>query len=78
MHCILPNLDFTYDQPAEKAVWDLLKAALPDAAVLAHSVRARHGRAEHEIDILVLWPRVGVAAIEVNAGLVTNEHGQWF
>ncbi|RAN69337.1 hypothetical protein B5P43_36520 [Bacillus sp. SRB_336] len=40
--------------------------------------QVRYGRAEHEIDILVLWPGVGLAAIEVKGGLVTNERGQWF
>jgi hypothetical protein len=56
----------------------MLKAGLPEDVVLAHSVQVRHGRAEHEIDILVLWPGVGLAAIEVKGGLVTNEHGQWY
>lgn len=46
--------------------------------MLAHSVQVRHGRAEHEIDILVLWPGVGLAAIEVKGGQVTLENGQWF
>ncbi|WP_449372007.1 NERD domain-containing protein [Arthrobacter psychrolactophilus] len=78
MRCIPPEPDFKESQSAEKAVWDLLKIALPDDVVLAHSVQVRHGRAEHEIDILVLWPGVGLAAIEVKGGLVTNEHGQWF
>nr|WP_218063000.1 NERD domain-containing protein [Arthrobacter sp. SDTb3-6] len=63
---------------AEKSVWDSLKADLPEDVVLAHSVQVRHGRAEHEIDILVLWPGVGLAAIEVKGGQITNDHGQWF
>lgn len=78
MRCIPPDPDFKDGQLAEKAVWENLKATLPDDVVLAHSVQVRHGRAEHEIDILVLWPGVGLAAIEVKGGLVTNEHGQWF
>lgn len=78
MRLIPPNPDFSDGQTAEKAVWDVLEAVLPDDVVLAHSVQVRHGRAEHEIDILVLWPGVGIAAIEVKGGLVTNNHGQWF
>ncbi|MHA7178341.1 nuclease-related domain-containing protein [Arthrobacter sp. Sr24] len=54
------------------------RSGLPDDVVLAHSVQLRHGRAEHEIDILVLWPDVGIAVIEVKGGLVTNENGRWF
>lgn len=78
MRLIPPDPDFADGQLAEKAVWDVLKSELPDDVVLAHSVQVRHGRAEHEIDILVLWPGVGIAAIEVKGGRVTNEHGQWF
>ncbi|WP_230009091.1 nuclease-related domain-containing DEAD/DEAH box helicase [Microbacterium sp. Bi128] len=63
---------------AEKVLWDALKKSLPDDAVLAHSVQVRNGRAEHEIDILVLWPGVGMAAIEVKGGLVSVDNGQWY
>lgn len=45
---------------------------------MAHSVQVRHGRTEHEIDILALWPGVGMAAIEVQGGRVSNEHRQWY
>lgn len=78
MYCIPPEPVFTTDQSAERAVWLQLKADLPDDVVLAHSVQVRHGSAEHEIDILVLWPGVGMAAIEVKGGLVTLEQGQWY
>lgn len=78
LRLIPPDPDFTEGQLAERAVWDALGAVLPDDVVMAHSVQVRHGRAEHEIDILVLWPGVGLAAIEVKGGLVTNENGQWF
>ncbi|MDK1361353.1 NERD domain-containing protein [Arthrobacter sp. zg-Y1219] len=78
MHCIPDEPDFQDGQLAEKALWDALRAQLPDDVVLAHSVQVRHGRAEHEIDILVLWPGVGLAAIEVKGGLVSVEKGQWY
>lgn len=78
MRLIPPDPDFAPRQSAEKAVWDLLKAELPDEVVLAHSVQVRHGRAEHEIDIAVLWPGVGMAVIEVKGGLISLESGQWF
>ncbi|MCG2620869.1 NERD domain-containing protein [Arthrobacter sp. I2-34] len=64
-------------QSAEKAVWEQLRRSLPDDVVLAHSVQVRHGRAEHEIDLLVLWPGVGLAAIEVKGGRISIENGQW-
>ncbi len=78
MRCIPEQPQFAEGQSAERAVWQLLRAALPDDVVLAHSVQVRHGRAEHEIDILVLWPGVGLAAIEVKGGLVGVDRGQWW
>ncbi|KAD3515004.1 hypothetical protein GD627_11885 [Arthrobacter yangruifuii] len=78
MECIPDEPMFDDGHLAEKAVWDALRAQLPDDVVLAHSVQVRHGRAEHEIDILVLWPGVGLAAIEVKGGLISVEHGQWY
>ncbi len=78
MRCIAAEPEFTEAHSAERAVWLLLRACLPDDVVLAHSVQVRHGRREHEIDILVLWPGVGIAAIEVKGGQVGIDHGQWW
>ena len=77
MRCIPEEPDFQEGHHAEKSVWDALRAQLPDDVVLAHSVQVRHGRVEHEIDILVLWPGVGLAAIEVKGGQVSIQNGQW-
>ncbi|WP_035775444.1 NERD domain-containing protein [Arthrobacter sp. H5] len=78
MRCIPDEPEFSDGQSAERAVWERLRSSLPDDAVLAHSVLVRHGRAEHEIDLLILWPGVGLAAIEVKGGLVTIDSGQWY
>lgn len=78
MRCIPEEPEFGEGQLAEKAVWDALKKSLPDDVVLAHSVHIRDGRSEHEIDVLVLWPGVGMAAIEVKGGQVTIADGQWY
>lgn len=78
MRCIPDEPEFGDGQLAEKAVWDALRKSLPDDVVLAHSVQVRDGRAEHEIDLLVLWPGVGIAAIEVKGGQVTIADGQWY
>ena len=76
--CIPEEPLFGEGRLAEKVVWDALRAQLPDDVVLAHSVQVRHGRAEHEIDILVLWPGVGLAAIEVKGGRISVQQGQWY
>jgi hypothetical protein len=78
MRCIPEEPEFGEGQLAEKAVWDSLKKSLPDDVVLAHSVHVRDGRNEYEIDLLVLWPGVGMAAIEVKGGQVTVADGQWY
>lgn len=78
MRCIPEEPEFNDRQLAEKAVWTALKNSLPDDVVLAHSVQVRDGRSEHEIDILVLWPNVGMAAIEVKGGQVSINDGQWY
>jgi hypothetical protein len=78
MKCIPEEPEFGDGQLAEKLVWEALKRSLPEDAVLAHSVQVRNGSAEHEIDLLVLWPGVGLAAIEVKGGQVTVENGQWY
>jgi Nuclease-related domain len=78
MRCIPEEPEFGEGQLAEKAVWDALKKSLPDNVVLAHSVHVRDGRNEYEIDLLVLWPGVGMAAVEVKGGQVSIADGQWY
>lgn len=78
MRCIPEEPDFGDGQIAEKVVWEALKKSLPDDAVLAHSVQLRDGLREYEIDLLVLWPRVGIAAIEVKGGQISIADGQWY
>ncbi|MCQ1954127.1 nuclease-related domain-containing protein [Arthrobacter sp. zg-Y238] len=70
--------DFQDGHLAEQAVWNALHAQLRDDVVLAHSVQLRRCRAEHEIDILVLWPGIGVAVLEVKGGRVSVDNSQWY
>ncbi|MGP9662886.1 NERD domain-containing protein [Arthrobacter sp. AOP36-C1-22] len=69
--------EFGPGQEAEQAVWRQLCTELPDDVAVAHSAQVRNGTAEHEIDLLVLWPNVGLAAIEVKGGRISVENGQW-
>ncbi|WP_426940059.1 NERD domain-containing protein [Pseudarthrobacter sp. S6] len=77
LRCIPEEPEFGEGHHAERAVWEALRKTLPDECVLAHSVQVRDGRSEHEIDLLVLWPGVGMAAIEVKGGQVSITDGQW-
>lgn len=76
--CYPQDPQFTDKGGAEKAVFEALRDALPEDALLFHSVQLRDGSAEHEIDLLVLWPEVGIAAIEVKGGLVSSSEGCWY
>lgn len=78
MRCIPEEPEFGEGHHAEKAVWTALRNSLADDCVLAHSVHVRDGRNEYEIDLLVLWPNVGMAAIEVKGGQVSIDSGQWY
>ncbi len=74
---IPPEPYFPDDGGAERALWEALRDGLPDGAILATDVRLLDGAAEHEIDALVAWPEVGLAAIECKGGYITREDGTW-
>lgn len=62
---------------AEQTVWEHLKDQLPDDAALIVGQRITAPGAEVEIDLLVLWPGIGVAVIEVKGGMVGLRDGEW-
>ncbi len=62
---------------AERAVWEVLRDQLPDDAVLFYAVRLIESDRFQEIDLLVAWPRVGIAAIEVTGGVVNRDESGW-
>ncbi|ANC32156.1 Nuclease-related domain protein [Isoptericola dokdonensis DS-3] len=73
-----PDPRFPDDGGAERAVWEALADALPDGAALFHGVHLQEGAQEYEIDVLVAWPGVGIAAIEVKGGYVDRVDGAWY
>src|SRR6218665_3387480 len=70
--------DFRDGGVAERAVWEALRDQLPDDAVVFSNVGLQDGATEREIDLLVAWPGVGLAAIEVKGGHVTRRDGHWW
>ncbi|GAB2538676.1 nuclease-related domain-containing DEAD/DEAH box helicase [Brachybacterium huguangmaarense] len=66
-----------YASDAERVVAEALVDRLPDDAVVLAGQRITAGTHEVEIDLLVLWPGVGVAVIEVKGGLVSVRDGIW-
>jgi hypothetical protein len=69
---------FPPDGGARRAVWEALRDQLPNDAALFAGVRVRDDRREHEIDLLVAWPGLGLAAVAVHGGQVLREGAAWF
>lgn len=63
---------------AEQEVWEGLREQLPDDAVLIAGQRVTADGEEVEADLLVLWPGIGIAVIEVKGGRVSLRDGRWY
>ena len=66
--CYPSTPEFADDRTAERVVWEALREQLPDDAALFHSVGLLEEGREHELDLLIAWPGVGLAVIEVKGG----------
>lgn len=76
--CFPHDPEFGEGRHGERAVWEALQRTLPDEAALLYSEWLVEDNHEHEIDLLVAWPGVGLAAIEVKGGQVTRDgSGRW-
>jgi hypothetical protein len=75
--CYPSEPEFADERRAERVVWEALRDQLPDDAALFHSVALLENEREQEIDVLVAWPGVGLAVIEVKGGHVTRDAQGW-
>lgn len=66
-----------FSNEAERAVWERLQRDMPDDWTVLANLRLTDERKDHEIDLLVLAPDLGVVALEVKGGSVWVEDGQW-
>lgn len=71
--CFPPAPEFGDGRHGERAVWEALRAALPAEVALLYSRWIVEPGREYEIDVLVAWPGVGLAAIEVKGGHVARD-----
>src|SRR3954468_20945304 len=62
---------------AEQLFADALQEHLPDDAVLFCGQRFSDRKQDREADLIVAWPGVGVAVIEVKGGSVYLQNGEW-
>lgn len=58
-------------------MWEALRDQLPDDAALFHSLPLSERGNDYEADLVVVWPAVGIAVIEVKGGQVRFSGGQW-
>ncbi|MGC5629857.1 NERD domain-containing protein [Georgenia sp. Z1344] len=78
MATMIPDdVRFTAGLHGEATVWSALREQLPENAVVLHSTAVRQQGTEREVDLLVLWPGVGVIVVEVKGGWVEYRAGVW-
>jgi hypothetical protein len=63
--------DPIFADPSERVVWEALMRQLPVDASVVCNFKILEANLEFEMDLIVLWPEVGVAVIEVKGGDVT-------
>ena len=61
-----------------RQVWEVLRDQPPADAALLHSVTMIGRATEYEAGLVVGWPGVGVAVIEVKGGHISRDRGQWY
>ena len=66
-----------YGSPAEQLFVEALQENLPDDAVLFCGQRFSDRRQDREADVIVAWPGVGIAVVEVKGGSVSLREGEW-
>jgi len=69
--------EFPPGRAAEAVVFETLADNLPDEAAVFWSIPFTDDDGETEADVIVAWPAVGVAVIEVKGGHVSLRHGEW-
>ena len=78
MVTLIPKQPDFNDSTAEEVVWNALRRQLPDGVTIIHGQRLTGDDKDVEIDLLILWPGVGIAVIEVKGGRVDVVDGKWF
>ncbi|WP_104526012.1 NERD domain-containing protein [Blastococcus atacamensis] len=69
--------DPQFAHSSEELLVQTLREQLPDDAVLFCNLRFSDGREDREADLVVAWPGVGVAVVEVKGGSVSLDRGEW-
>jgi hypothetical protein len=65
----------TFTTTSEQAVWERLRDSLGDDDVLIANLRLTDERKDHEVDLVVLMPDIGLVTVEVKGGSVWWDDG---
>lgn len=74
--CLPEDPQFT--TTSEREVWERLCKQAPAEWTLLANVRLTDERKDHELDLVVLMPDVGIVVLEVKGGAVSIEDGRWW
>jgi len=74
-HLVPQEPRFTTD--SERLVWERLRDSLPAEATLLANFRITDETKDHECDLVVLMPEVGVVVVEVKGGSVWLDEAGW-
>ena len=69
--------DDARDHGAERSVWEAVRAALPEDALLFSGLRLQLDQHEREIDLVAVVPGLGLVVIETKGGHVRLIDGVW-
>jgi hypothetical protein len=75
--CRLIPTDPAFTTPSEELVWRQLRDTLPPEAVLIANFRITDEKKDHEADLIVLMPEVGVIVVEVKGGSLWRDQDGW-
>ena len=75
--CRLVPEEPRFETASEEHVWRVLRDALPGHAVLIANFRITDETKDHEADLIVLMPEVGVVVVEVKGGSVWRDADGW-
>ncbi|MGY1709092.1 NERD domain-containing protein [Geodermatophilus sp. SYSU D00758] len=66
-----------FGSAAEQLLVQILQEQLPDNAVIFCNLPFSDGGEDREADVVVAWPGVGLAVVEVKGGSVSLQRGEW-
>ncbi len=68
----------TFTTHSEREVWERLRDSLPPDCVLMANVRLTDQDKDHEADLVVLMPEMGILVLEVKGGSVWRDETGWW